>query len=281
LETCFATCWMILILSNLTLRCEILCQMFSSWWDFEEVCVSCAKSACSCCLVLKLLKFSLYLVVNEIFQSSDLEALGCLLYPVVRPSVRSRDHLRKIMSNMVISKLWGVCRTLSCDPPPCLEIIWGFKISKLLHLISYSLACLLTCTNWALSCICECLTKHASWVIVAHLEMISILFIHACLAWDRSPYACGDFVQIATSLNFISSTLLHICYLLMVYLWGLTLILKSHGILLSIVALNICWYNLWSTLILISCIASTSLGLCLMSSLLKGGRMHKVVELIC
>jgi hypothetical protein len=35
--------------------------------------------------------------------------------------------------------------------------------------------------------------------------------------------------------------------------------LQSLGILLSIVALNICWYNLCRTLILISCIASTSL----------------------
>jgi hypothetical protein len=29
-ETFFATCWMILILSNLILRSEIFCQMFSS-----------------------------------------------------------------------------------------------------------------------------------------------------------------------------------------------------------------------------------------------------------
>jgi hypothetical protein len=42
-----------------------------------------AKSAHSCCLVLKLLKFSLYLVLNEKFQYGDLKALGCLLYPVV------------------------------------------------------------------------------------------------------------------------------------------------------------------------------------------------------
>jgi hypothetical protein len=149
---------------------------------------------------------------------------GFLLYPLMWPFTRSRDHLRKIMSNMVILKLWNVCRTQSCDPPCGLENIWGLKMSKLLNLITYSLACLLTCTNWALSCICEHFVKHMSRIIVAHLETISILFIHACLAWDRSSYACGDFAQIATSLNFISSSLLHVCYIIMVYLWGLTLI---------------------------------------------------------
>jgi hypothetical protein len=191
----------------------------------------------------------------------------------VRPSARSRHHLRKIMSNTVISKLWGICHTQSCDPSRGLEIIWGLNISKLLNLITYSLECLLTHTNWVLSCICERLVKQAPQIFVAHLEMISILFIYACLAWDRSSYACGDFAQNATSLNLISSSLLHVCYLLMVYLWGLTLILQSLGIMLSIVALNIYWYNLWSTLILISCIASISLSLCLMSSLTKGERI--------
>jgi hypothetical protein len=88
-----------------------LCQMFNSWWDFGEVCAFCAKSARSCCLALKLLKSSLYVVLNEKFQYGDLEALGCLPYPVMRPSVWSRGHLKKIMSNMVILKLWGVCHT--------------------------------------------------------------------------------------------------------------------------------------------------------------------------
>jgi hypothetical protein len=46
------------------------------------VCVSCAKSARSYYFVLKLLKFSLYLVLNKKFQYGDLEALGCLSYPV-------------------------------------------------------------------------------------------------------------------------------------------------------------------------------------------------------
>jgi hypothetical protein len=163
-------------------------------------------------------------VFNEKFQYSDLEASGCLSYPVVRPSAWSRDHLRKIMSKMVFLKLRGVCSTQSCDPPHGLEIIWGLKMSKLLNLIVYSLECLLTCINWAPSYICERLEKHVSQIIIAQFEIISILFIHACLAWDQSPYACDDFVQIATSLNFISSSLIYVYYLLMVYLWGLTLI---------------------------------------------------------
>jgi hypothetical protein len=134
----------------------------------------------------------------------------------MQPSAWSRDHLRKIMSNTMISKLQGVCHTKSVDPPHSLEINWGFKLSKLLNLIAYSLACLLTCTNLALSYICEHLTKHASHITVAHIEMISILFIDACLAWDQSSYVYGDLAQIATSLNSISSSLLHVCYLLMV-----------------------------------------------------------------
>jgi hypothetical protein len=163
---------MILILSNLTLRSEIHCQIFSSWWDVGEVCASCAKSAHSSYLVLKLLKFNFYLVFNEKFQYGDLEAPGCLPYSIVRPSAWSIDHLRKIISNPVILKLRGVCHTQSCDPPHGLEIIWGLKMSKLLNLIAYSIVCLLTCTNWVLSCICERLAKHASQIIVAHLEMI-------------------------------------------------------------------------------------------------------------
>jgi hypothetical protein len=86
-----------------------------------------------------LLKFSLYLVLNEKIQYGDLDTLRCLLYLVVRPSAWSRDHLRKIMSNTMISKLRGVCRTQSCDPPCGLEIIWGLKMTKLLNLIAYSL----------------------------------------------------------------------------------------------------------------------------------------------
>jgi hypothetical protein len=47
------------------------------------VCASRAKSARSCCLMLNLLKFSLYLVLNKILQYGDLKALGCFPYSVV------------------------------------------------------------------------------------------------------------------------------------------------------------------------------------------------------
>jgi hypothetical protein len=75
------------------------------------VCASCAKSARSYYLVLKLLKFSLYLVLNEKFLYGDLEAPRYLSYLVVRPSAQSRDHLRKIMSNLVILKLRDIYYT--------------------------------------------------------------------------------------------------------------------------------------------------------------------------
>jgi hypothetical protein len=38
----------------------------------------------------------LYSVLNDRFQYSDLKALGCLSYPIVRPFVRSRGHLRNV-----------------------------------------------------------------------------------------------------------------------------------------------------------------------------------------
>jgi hypothetical protein len=45
---------------------------------------------------LNLPKISLYYVLNDRFQYSDLEAPGYLPYQVVRPSVRSRGHLRNV-----------------------------------------------------------------------------------------------------------------------------------------------------------------------------------------
>jgi hypothetical protein len=36
-----------------------------------------------------------------------------------------------VMSNMVVSKLRNVCHTQSCDPPRSLEITWGPKMSKI------------------------------------------------------------------------------------------------------------------------------------------------------
>jgi hypothetical protein len=37
-----------------------------------------------------------FVVLNDRFQYSDLKALRCLPYPVVRPSVQSRGHLRNV-----------------------------------------------------------------------------------------------------------------------------------------------------------------------------------------
>jgi hypothetical protein len=52
---------------------------------------------------------------------------------------------------------------------------------KLLYLIAYSLPCLLTCTNYVLSCICERLAKHTYQIFVALFEMMPSEFIYACL----------------------------------------------------------------------------------------------------
>jgi hypothetical protein len=150
------------------------------------------------------------------------------------------------------------------------------------NLIAYSLTCLLTCTNWVLSCICEHLAKHASRIFVALFEMMSSEFIYAYLGCDRSLYACGDLLNLL--IHFISylSTWLLACYLIMVSLWGFTLVLASLGIMVVYNCLNTCLYILWNTLILISCIASHySLSLCLMSSLPKGEKLcTKLVELL-
>jgi hypothetical protein len=124
------------------------------------VCLLCQKCTLICLVLKTCLKFSLYSMLNK-------------------------------NSNMMISKLWGVCHTKSCDHPCGIEITWGLKISKLLNLITYSLACLLTCTNWVLSCICEHLAKHASQIFVALFEMMPSKFIYACFGWDRSSYAYG------------------------------------------------------------------------------------------
>jgi hypothetical protein len=60
----------------------------------------------------------------------------------------------------------------------------------------------------------------------------------------------------------------------MVSLWGLTLDFVSLGTMVTYSCLNTYLYTLWSTLILISSIAShASLNLCFMSLLSKGGTM--------
>jgi hypothetical protein len=51
-------------------------------------------------------------------------------------------------------------------------------MSKLLNLIAYSLACLLTCTNQVLSCICDRLAMHASRISIALFErMLASLYM--------------------------------------------------------------------------------------------------------
>jgi hypothetical protein len=164
---------------------------------WRGVCLLCQKCRLIYLVLKTCLKLSLYYVLKNKFQYSDLKPPGCLSYPVVRPSVWSRDHLRNVqygdwwMSNMVILKLWGVSRTQLCDPARGVEIIWGLKMSKMLNLIAYSLACLVTCTNWVICCIYEHLAKHTSWIFVALFEMIPSEFIFACFVWDRSPYVYG------------------------------------------------------------------------------------------
>jgi hypothetical protein len=141
-----------------------------------------------------------------------------------------------------------------------------------MNLIAYSLACLFTCINWVLTCICEHFAKHTSRIFVALFEMMPSEIIYTCLHWDRIFYSCDDLLNLLIHfISYLSSWLLA-CYLVMVFLWGSTLVFASLGIMVVYNCLNTWLYFLWSTLILISCIAShSSLGLCLMSSLPKGG----------
>jgi hypothetical protein len=146
------------------------------------------------------------------------------------------------------------------------------------NLIAY----LLTCINWVFSCICERLTKHTSWIVIALFEMITSEFIYACLGWDRSLYACGGLLNLLIHfISYLSSWIL-VCCLVMVSLWRFILVFANLGIMVVYSCLNTCMYILWNTLIWISCIAShSSLGLCLMNSLSKGERLcRKLVELL-
>jgi hypothetical protein len=146
------------------------------------------------------------------------------------------------------------------------------------NLIAYSLAFLLTCTNWVLSCISERLAKHTSRIFIVLFVMMSSEFRYACFGWDMRLYVCGNLL--IHLISYPSSWLLS-CYLLVASLWGFTPVSASLGIMIVHSCLNTCLYNLWSTLILISCkVSHASLGLCLMSSLPKGERMYtKLVEL--
>jgi hypothetical protein len=54
-----------------------------------------------------------FVVLNDRFQYSDLEALGCLQYPVMRPSKRSRCHLRNVQ--------YGGLEAPRCLPYPVVQ----------------------------------------------------------------------------------------------------------------------------------------------------------------
>jgi hypothetical protein len=111
-----------------------------------------------------------------------------------------------------------------------------------MNLITYSLACLLTCTNWVLSCICDRLAKHASRIFVALFEMMPSEFIYSCIGWDRSLYASGDLLNLVIHfISYLSSWLLA-SYLVMVSLWWLTLVFASLGIMVVYNCLNTCLY---------------------------------------
>jgi hypothetical protein len=209
---------------------------------------------------------------------------------------------------MIWGKLWGVCQTQSCDPPHGLDVLWGMCNTVILklrgicrtqscdpltvyrsledikwvnwNLIAYSLACLLTCTNWVLSCICERLAKHASRIFVVLFEtMLASLYM---LILVEMEYLCLWWTYLTCLF-----TLVHILphgYLLVISLWSLVRIhscFANLGIMVEYNCLNTCLYTLWSTLILISCVVShSSLRLCLMSSLPNGERLcTKLVEL--
>jgi hypothetical protein len=151
-------------------------------------------------------------------------------------------------------------------------------MSKILNLIAYSLACLLTCTKWVLSCICEHLVKHVSQISIALFEMMLATLYMLVLVEIGVLMLMVDLL-----IHYISylSSWLFACYLLLVSLWGFTLVSTSLGIMIEYSCLNTYLYILWSTLILISCIISpASLKLCLMISMPKGERMcTKLVEL--
>jgi hypothetical protein len=86
-------------------------------------------------------------------------------------------------------------------------------MSKLLNLIAYTFAYLLTYTNIALSCICERLAKHASQIIVAHFEMISI-FLYMLILLDIEVL-----IHVLTLLKLLRrlNSYLALCYMVVIY----------------------------------------------------------------
>jgi hypothetical protein len=125
-------------------------------------------------------------------------------------------------------------------------------MNKLLNLIAYSLACLLTCINWVLSCICERLTKHISRIFVALFEMMLASLYMLILVEIGVLMLMMDLLNLLIHfMSYLSSWLLA-CY----HLWSFVRIhscFASLGIMVEYSCLNACLYTLWSTLILISC----------------------------
>jgi hypothetical protein len=161
------------------------------------------------------LKFSLYYVPNENF-NMVISKLRDVCHTQSCDPPRGLEVIWEI-SNMVIWKLRCICRTQSCDPPRGLEIIWGLKMSKILNLIAYSLAYLLNCTNWVLSCICERLVKHTSRISVALFEMmLASLYILVLVEIEVFMFVVNLLILIFTSFHILAHG-----YLIFITLWSL------------------------------------------------------------
>jgi hypothetical protein len=183
---------------------------------WSGVCLLCQKCMLFYLVLKSCLKFSLYSVLNE-NSSMMISKLWGVCHTQSCDPPRGLDVIWG-MSNTIFLKLRGVCPTQSCDPPRGLEITWGLKMSKLLNLIFYSLAYLLTYTKWVLSCICERLAKHASRISVALFEMMLVsLFIPILVE-------IGVFMLVVDLLNllFTSFHILAHGYLLVISLWSLS-----------------------------------------------------------
>jgi hypothetical protein len=178
------------------------------------VCLLCQKCTLICLVVETCLKFSLYYELNEISNM-----IISKLQDICRTHLCDPPGSLEViwgMSNTVISKLQGVCRTQLCNPPRGIEITWGLQMSKFLNLIAYSLACLLTCINWVLSCICECLAKHTSWIFVALFDMmLASLYMLVLVEIGVLRLLVNLLNLLFTSCYYLSSWLLT-CYLFVV-----------------------------------------------------------------
>jgi hypothetical protein len=156
-------------------------------------------------------------VLNNKFQYDDLEAPGCLPYPVVWPCARSRGHLRNVQYSGL--EVPGVCRTQSCDPSHSLEITWGPKMSKIklncliicLFIYLYKLSSYLHMLAFGKSRYLKLLLLLLRWCLVYMFVFVEVGVL--CLWW------------VAYSLHDYLNSWLLVYYPVMVYLCGFTLIL--------------------------------------------------------